>query len=132
MVRYQLYLLADGNISTRLEFFADDDAEALESAVLLFEACSDVCTSYELWAGSQLLARDHAVRSPIVLEMLSQARQSQMLHLEETLHTSRWRIAKSNRLAALLDSACLGRSAMENRPELDTEPEERRASRGDE
>lgn len=132
MRHYQLYLLTDGNISTRLEFFADEDVEALESAALLFEACSDACSNYELWSGSELLARDHPVPSPIALEMFSQARQNQMLHLEEILHGSQWLIAKSNRLAEVIDNACVDRAPMENQPELGAEQERRRAPRGNE
>jgi hypothetical protein len=102
--RYQLFLLASGELGTRLEFFADDDEEALENGSLLFEACSDVCSSYELWNGSQLLIRGRPAGAPTALQTLSEARQSQMLQMEESLHSSRWCITRSNRLADAIDT----------------------------
>jgi hypothetical protein len=103
--RFQLYLFAEGAISTRLEFLASAETEALRSAAILFDACSDVCSSYELWSGSRMIVRDDPVHSGTALEMLEQSRQRHMIDLEEALHSSRWCIAKSARLAQSIDAA---------------------------
>lgn len=105
MLRYRLYLLGDGVICAWLEFLADNDAEALQSAALLFDACSDVCSSCELWNGSRMLAQEQAVRSLTALDELSRARQKHIIDMEETLHSSRWRVEKSARLAEVMDTA---------------------------
>lgn len=106
MVEYRVYLRDGmGFIRATQDFAADSLAEAIEISSFLFDACSDHCSSYEIWCGTLLFAQHLTSPPRLGLELLSDARQNRVVELEETLHQSRWAIAKSARLCQKLQAA---------------------------
>lgn len=102
MLGYRLFFVNEqGTIEARLEFFCADDVAAAALSELLFDACSDCHSDYELWqerrrvlpAGARSAAKP---LDPIV--RLNQPMQDQLLELEEQLLQSQWRLAQSQRL----------------------------------
>ncbi len=57
MNRYQLFLLQQGKIVMRYEFNAENDEHACAATALVFDACTDGCDDFELWAGVRLVTR---------------------------------------------------------------------------
>ena len=54
---YRIYFFRDETIQASHAFSAPDDTEALETAGLLYAACSDVVVACELWRGGKCVAR---------------------------------------------------------------------------
>ena len=117
MGEYRVYLRDGmGFIRARQDFVAASLAEAIEISSFLFDACSDQCRSYELWSGTVLIGQNLTSSPRVRLELLNEARQNRVIELEETLHQSRWAIAKSARLRQSLESVrSNGRSKVANR-----------------
>ena len=104
MTGYRLYFVDDkGAILAREEFIAADDAAALMISDLVYRACSDACYSYELWQGERRVIafdnpRDDLIVAPTDLQTIEI--QQITLTLEEALQNSKWRIARSEKLAS--------------------------------
>ncbi len=95
----------EDSIQARHGFIAINDADAAEFAAYLATACRDVCTKCELWSGARLVARVSATAAPAPFDLFNDARQEQIIDLEETLLKSRSHIAKSRQLLASIDAA---------------------------
>jgi hypothetical protein len=82
------------------DFEADDDTTAIVMAGLLHETCCDMCDTYELWQGSDLIYAPYNGRRPTIhsAAQLSAALQESLVRSEELMQQSRWAIAKSKRL----------------------------------
>jgi hypothetical protein len=81
---------------------AEDDGTALAMASRLFDACSDVAASFELWHGPRLVATSYARHQQIGdAASINAETQVSVARHEEMLLDSRWTIAKSQRLLAL-------------------------------
>ncbi|HKT18645.1 MAG TPA: hypothetical protein VJR47_11425 [Stellaceae bacterium] len=112
MSSYRLYLL-DGQraISAREDFTATSDDEAIECAAVVFNACSDACSGYEVWSGSRKLVGGATAISSLTVDGLRAARQERAIKIEEALRDSRWAIAQSRRLIKEIDAALTSRRA---------------------
>ena len=98
-----LFLDVKSCISARDEFEAEDDQRAIMIAGLLYDACSDRCTGFELWRGASRLLppRNEQPAKPVCnLAELRLDLQTIVLEREEILANSHWLIAKSKRLQA--------------------------------
>src|SRR5215469_561440 len=105
---YRLYFLnAAQRIAARDEFEADNDESAITIAGLLYDACSDLSSGFELWQGArrvvpdvkkQATAQPNQSSTAITLQL-----QSVVLEREEMLQQSQWLIARSKRLSARVD-----------------------------
>lgn len=100
MTEYRLYFLDEkGAIEAREGFEAADDDAALTVSDLVCRACSDLCTAYELWQGMRLVMRvDGGRAKPAVPANGQPSAQDIALKVEESLQSSRWRIARSLKL----------------------------------
>lgn len=106
MAEYRVYFRDKGAISARQGFLADTDDEARELAQLLFQACSDSCSSYELWSGTRLVLEESTESVPFSrFEVLSETRQERILDYERQLRDSHWLLAKSQRLLEAIEAA---------------------------
>jgi hypothetical protein len=54
---YRIYFFRDQHIQAGQAFSAPDDTEAMETAGLLYAACSDVAAACELWRGAKCVAK---------------------------------------------------------------------------
>ena len=104
MIWFRLYFLdTKSRISARDEFEAEDDQRAIMIAGMLYDACSDRSTGFELWRGASRLLppRNEEPAKPVCnLAELELELQTIVLEREEILANSHWRIAKSKRLQA--------------------------------
>jgi hypothetical protein len=108
MTAYRLYFKAGGSIVARQDFDGENDADAQQIAVALFDACSDSCQTFDLWQGG----RQVPIRLPhrtASLRDLSDAHQDTVLGTEEIIARSDWAIARSRRLIEQLETAKLRR-----------------------
>lgn len=98
---YRLRLLEQSGSATHEAVFeAEADTVALTLGHLVWEACSDCYTGYEIWAsGARIRKATRAVSIfPPSFEQLARARQERLLHLEETLQRSHACLSQSRRL----------------------------------
>jgi len=105
---YRLYFLnAAQRIAARDEFEAENDETAITIAGLLYDACSDLSSGFELWqsarrvvpdATKQAAAHPNQSSTAITLQL-----QSVVLEREEMLQQSQWLIARSKRLQVRVD-----------------------------
>ena len=101
---YRMFFRGDLGVCGRQDFAADDDDHALEVSAILADACSDVCTSFELWQGERQVCGERQLK-PTRLStphQLSERRQAQLVETEEAMRDSRFAIARSRRLLARL------------------------------
>lgn len=103
MSDYRLFFLDEkGAIQARQEFVAEQDLAAITLSSLVWQACSDVYAGYELWCFSRrvVCALDGiGLIPPPLLEQTAREMQERILAMECELQRSRWRVAKSRRLA---------------------------------
>lgn len=103
MSDYRLFFLdQQGTIQARQEFAAEHDLAAITLSSLVWQACSDVYAGYELWSFSRrvVCALDGiGLIPPPLLEQAAREMQELILVMECELQRSRWRVAKSRRLA---------------------------------
>jgi hypothetical protein len=98
---YRMYFRGvAGRILGRYDFDAADDDTAMLIASSLFDTCSDVCDSFELWQASRRV--DGAAAKPVSQSDALHALQDEMRQHEQRLRDSAWAIAKSLRLLALI------------------------------
>jgi hypothetical protein len=57
---YRIYFFRDEHIQAGHAFSAPDDTEAMETAGLLYAACSDVVAACELWRGTTCVTKVNA------------------------------------------------------------------------
>jgi hypothetical protein len=94
----------DHTVLGDFDFEAGDDIQAVETAEVLFDACSDRCQSWELWEGQVFLVRGpQNIGMPLRASDLGRRRQESIIGYEETILNSEWAIASSERLLAELD-----------------------------
>jgi transcriptional regulator with XRE-family HTH domain len=110
---YCLYFLnAEQGIEAAHAVEAEDDATALWIAQRLFQACSDVCASFELWHAARNVGGVNGGASPgEEHEAAIAIRQALLVRHEETLRDSSLRIAKSRQLLHQLEHAKRGTGA---------------------
>ncbi len=96
---YRIYFRnRDGAIVGRDDFEVKDDAHAMIVARKLRDACSDICSSFELW--QQVRRVDKAFSSadnPSYGEAAGRV-QSIVLEREAAIRDGRWSVAESSRL----------------------------------
>jgi len=82
----------------RDDFEAEDDAQAMIVARKLRDACSDICSSFQLW--QQMRRVDNAFSRAGNLNGGEAARQVQSIVLERevAIRDSHWSVAESSRL----------------------------------
>jgi hypothetical protein len=94
----------DHTVLGDFDFEAGDDIQAVETAEVLFDACSDRCQSWELWEGQVFLVRGpQNIGMPLRASDLGRRRQESIIGYEETILNSEWAIASSEGLLAELD-----------------------------
>jgi hypothetical protein len=98
-----MYFRTTGKIHGREDFDADDDVAAIRIARVLYDTCSDVCDSFELWQGARQLRARQPHHQRASLADLIEAHQRVTLDTEDRICRSRWRIAQSQRLIQALD-----------------------------
>jgi hypothetical protein len=105
MRTYRFYFYED-HIVGRFDFEADYDDRAEEIAEILFEACEDSCSSWEIWDGAVFIARgpQRPTSASLRVPELIEQRQENIIQYEEAIQTSKWAIASSQRLLAELDN----------------------------
>jgi hypothetical protein len=83
----------------RDDFAAEDDARAMAIARTLCDACSDLCTSFELWQGVRQVEMGSSPRRPdLNFDQFVEQVQNVIVERELVLRESRWVIAESQRL----------------------------------
>jgi hypothetical protein len=98
---YCIYLYsASGSMLGRNEFEAEDDRSAMAVAEHLWDACSDVSQSFELWDGLRRVDSEFSrMTCPSVsAEQVMMASQLSLVQREEVLRRSFWALARSERL----------------------------------
>ena len=105
MLEYRMYFRIAGQIHGRDDFEANSDVAAIRIARVLYEACSDVCESFELWQGTRRLRARQAHCWKANLADLIEAHQRVVIEREECISHSEWMIARSQRLIEALDRA---------------------------
>ena len=99
MTWYRTYFhSASGSIQGRDEFEAKDDREAMILAEHLFDACSDVCASFELWDGGRRVDTSFTKMPCPSVSAVSARMQDSLMRREEALQRSGWALARSRRL----------------------------------
>lgn len=102
MASYRIYLFGEGAICGRHDFAAPSDQNAIEVALVLFDACADDCQSFDLWRGTKRIAIPRLV-APRSFDELSAANQELVVETEEGIVQSEWNVAKSRRLLETLE-----------------------------
>lgn len=97
MGTYRMYFLDADRIRAREDFEADIDIDAIGIARALYDACSDICDSFELWQEERKVETAQGFE-PVSLAELTQAHQQIVLETEEAILNSEWSIARSRRL----------------------------------
>src|SRR5215469_12385231 len=104
MGTYRFCFFEDGIICGRFDFQADDDDRAEEIGAILFDACSDRCRSWGIWAGKEFVSSGtRKLGRPLRASNLAERRQDNIVQCEEAILNSEWAIASSKRLLAELD-----------------------------
>jgi hypothetical protein len=95
----RLRFVDDDLILGQFDFQAGDDVEAVETAEILFHACSDRCRFWEIWEGEMfLVGGPQDIGVPMQASDLAERRQEQIIEYEEAILLSKWAIASSERL----------------------------------
>lgn len=107
MMRYRVFFRngSGGRIEGRDDFMAADDQEAMVLARLIFEACSDACSEFELWDGTRLVGGPQSRPSPLQLSTaaVNEEMQRSLIEREEAIQSSEWAIGKSRRLLGTVE-----------------------------
>ena len=93
----------------RDDFPADDDEHAIVIARMLADACSDLCSTFELWHSARRV--DASASGQIISNADAIAARVQSLVLERALvlRDSKWVIAESTRLLEQIRQVLEGR-----------------------
>ena len=104
MPGYRLYFIdGKGSIQARQDLAAENDAEALTIAHILWQACSDCYAAFELWCLGRRVAFDGGAARLTSLEAMPQDLLQRVLTLHEDFQSGPWRAAGSNQLAESTD-----------------------------
>jgi hypothetical protein len=106
MASYRVFFRnARAGIQGRDDFTAANDHEAMILARLIFEACSDACSEFELWEGARLVDKPQSRPAPVQLAAaaINQETQRSLIEREEAIQSSGWAIGNSRRLLGTLD-----------------------------
>jgi hypothetical protein len=105
MDRYRIFFFRGEHIRAGGPMSAESDAEAAETAALLYDACSDVIESCEVWRGADCVAKlnRHSAGLSVSLVDLVEARKGYVIELAETLQSSFSFIRESRRLPKRLE-----------------------------
>lgn len=103
MAEYRIFFLdGKGAIEAREERFAENDDIAIALSTIVFQACSETYSGFELWcfdrrvtAATPGLGR----LAEIVLEDVTRDMQQRVLDLEGTIHRSHLRVARKQETA---------------------------------
>ena len=93
---YRIYFREASGIVGRHDFVAWDDQEAILIGDILCDACSDRCSSFEVWEGGHRIVAPRAPRS--LPDAFSDKRQAVAIEHEDAVQRSQWAIASSKRL----------------------------------
>jgi len=102
---YRIFFRNGSGICGRDDFDAESDDTAMKMAELLADACSDKCTSFDVWQGTRLVTGLKAVspRPRVSLSELTEKHQALTIAREEAIRDSYFAIAGSRRLLMRLD-----------------------------
>jgi len=103
MAAYRIYFVGPGRISARQDFEADEDVAAIRIARVLYDMCSDICQSFELWQGKRQINAQQPHHSRASLTDLIEAHQRVTIDTAEVISERRCMIARSRRLIETLD-----------------------------
>jgi|SRR5215472_3983381 len=103
MSAYRMYFRTAGEIRGRDDFEANDDVTAIRVARVLYDACSDVCDSFELWQGRRQIPARQAHHQKANLADLIEVHQRVAIERAEHISQSRSMIARSKRLIETLN-----------------------------
>ena len=110
MPLYRIYFRnRHGFVIGRDDFPADDDAHAIVIARMLADACSDLCSTFELWHSVRRV--DASASSQIIstADEIAARVQNLVLERELVLRDSRWAVAESARLLEHIRQGLEGR-----------------------
>jgi hypothetical protein len=108
MATYQLVLHDSAERApARQRLNADDDEEAVTVSSLVAGACSDVCTSYEIWDRHRLVLSAPSGGGDRTIADLSERQQQIVIACEVALRDSRSCIAESKKLLNRIDALIL-------------------------
>ena len=102
MAAYRIYFVGPGRISARQDFEADEDVAAIRIARVLYDMCSDICQSFELWQGKRQINAQQPHHSRASLTDLIEAHRRVTIDTAEVISESRRMIARSRRLIETL------------------------------
>ena len=103
MGTYRVYFRDATGIVGRHDLVAADDRQALALANALFDACSDRCSSFEVWRGENIVLTRHIIlQSPFGVREIVETHQQAVVEHEDAIQRSKWAIASSKRLLARL------------------------------
>ena len=103
MTSYRMYFYINGEIHGRQDFEVNDDAAAIRIARVLYDTCSDICESFQLWQGSRHIPAQQPHHQQASLVDLIEEHQRVAIETEEVISQSKWMIAHSRRLIDTLD-----------------------------
>lgn len=102
MGTYRVYFRDPSGIVGRHDFMASDGHAAVALADLLCDACSDRCTSFEVWAGDNRIVAPRTPRTTPRANEIAERHQEIVIECEDSIQRSNWAIASSERLLARL------------------------------
>ncbi len=104
MGRYRIYFFRGDHIRAGGPLSAQSHADATQTAMLLYDACSDVIERCEVWRGADHVATidRHSSASPVSLEDLVEPQLSYVIELTEALQNSFSFMRESKRLRQTL------------------------------
>jgi hypothetical protein len=96
---YRVYFRNRANaIVGRDDFEADDDAQAMTIARKLRDACSDICSGFQLWQRVRRVDKAFSWGGNLSNGETTRHVQSIVLEREAAIRDSRWSVAESSRL----------------------------------
>ena len=98
MRTYRVYFRDPSGIVGRHDLVVVDDREAVALAGVLCDACSDRCTSVEVWRDQHIVATQRIPQSPPAVGEIVERRQQAVIEHEDAIQRSNWSIASSERL----------------------------------
>lgn len=105
---YRLFFLDEkGAIEARQELTAENDQTAIALSTIVFEACSEVYSGFELWSfDRRVMAATPGIGklASIVLEDVTRDMQQRVLEVEDAIQRSHWRVAHSRKLLDSTDA----------------------------
>ena len=79
-------------------FDAQDDDHAMAIGQTLRNACSDICSGFELWRSEKLVDTSRSTQTPWNADEITAQVQNAVIEREMALLNSEWVIAESGRL----------------------------------